>query len=223
MRRPGPTNARAAPNPGGPCEPSVLGPQLTLWLRADLGITIGTGVSAWADQSGYGNTFTQATGGLQPTYTAVNGNFRGQPSVNPVAAGSLLACAGSVVIRHLLIVANYPGAVFVADDPALFSAGGGGIVFRGGSGPVWGGPDYTGNIYRDGARTTIALDVANRPHVHEFVMSTAASATWRIGDDAGGGTTWSGSVAEVIASRDIIPDRTLLSIRQMLRNRYGTP
>jgi hypothetical protein len=223
MRRPGPTNARAAPNPGGPCEPSVLGPQLVLWLRSSLGITIGTGVSAWADQSGYGNNFVQATGGLQPTYTAVNGNFNGQPSVNPVAAGSVLTCAGTIVIRHLLIVASYPAAVFAGNDPALFSTSGGSIVFRGGSGPVWGTPDVSGDIYRDGARTTIALDVANRAHVHEFALASAASNTWQLGDDAGGGTTWSGSIVEVIASRTVIPDRTLRGIRQMLRARYGTP
>jgi len=44
-----------------------------LWLRSDLGITIATGVSAWADQSGNGNNLTQATGGRQPVYSAAGG------------------------------------------------------------------------------------------------------------------------------------------------------
>lgn len=47
-----------------------------LWLRADLGISIGTGVSAWADQSGQGNNYSQGTGANQPGIAA-NGNARG--------------------------------------------------------------------------------------------------------------------------------------------------
>jgi hypothetical protein len=49
------------------------------WVRADLGITIGTGVSAWADQSGNGADFSQGTGSAQPTFSASAVN--GQPSV----------------------------------------------------------------------------------------------------------------------------------------------
>jgi hypothetical protein len=52
-----------------------------LWVRADLGITIGTGVSAWADQSGNGNSFTQGTGGSQPTLTAADATLNNLPSV----------------------------------------------------------------------------------------------------------------------------------------------
>lgn len=52
---------------------SGFGPQmlsgLVLRLRADMGITIGTGVSAWADQSGNGFDFSQGTGANQPAYT----------------------------------------------------------------------------------------------------------------------------------------------------------
>lgn len=36
------------------------------WVRSDLGITIGTGVSAWADQSGAGNDYTMGTAANQP-------------------------------------------------------------------------------------------------------------------------------------------------------------
>jgi len=44
---------------------------MTLWLRGDMGITQGSGtVSAWADQSGAGNNFSQAVGNKQPTYVA---------------------------------------------------------------------------------------------------------------------------------------------------------
>lgn len=39
------------------------------WLRSDLGITLGTGVSAWADQYGL-HSATQGTGANQPALTA---------------------------------------------------------------------------------------------------------------------------------------------------------
>jgi hypothetical protein len=49
-----------------------------------MGVSIGTGVQAWADQSGVGDSnrnVTQATGSAQPTYTASEPDFAGRPSV----------------------------------------------------------------------------------------------------------------------------------------------
>lgn len=57
---------------------------LALWLRGDLGISIGTGVSAWADQSGSGDmnkNAVQATGALQPTVTASDVNYGGKQTL----------------------------------------------------------------------------------------------------------------------------------------------
>lgn len=47
--------------------------QLSYWFKADAGVTLGTGVSAWADQSGNGNHVSQAIGANQPLYVA---NYR---------------------------------------------------------------------------------------------------------------------------------------------------
>ncbi|GEM_PF-4150300 len=57
-------------------EPGDVTTNLNLWFKADAGITIATGVSNWADQSGNGNDVSQATGGDQPTVSpgALNGN-----------------------------------------------------------------------------------------------------------------------------------------------------
>ena len=60
-----------------------------LWLRADQGITIATGVSQWADLSGFGNHFVQATGGNQPTLLS-NGGPGGQPAVSFDGATSVM-------------------------------------------------------------------------------------------------------------------------------------
>jgi len=63
----------------------------SLWLRADLGITISTGVSAWADQSSAGNIFVQGTAGNQPNYTT--NAYNGQPAVGGPDAARYLQCA----------------------------------------------------------------------------------------------------------------------------------
>ena len=60
-----------------------------LWLRADQGITIATGVSQWADLSGFGNHFVQAMGGNQPTLLS-NGGPGGQPAVSFDGATSVM-------------------------------------------------------------------------------------------------------------------------------------
>jgi hypothetical protein len=51
------------------------------WMDASAGVTeSGGAVSAWADQSGNGNDFSQATGSLQPTYDATGLN--GLPTID---------------------------------------------------------------------------------------------------------------------------------------------
>jgi hypothetical protein len=50
-------------------DPSMLA-GLALWLDAEKGVTGAANVSAWADQSGNGNNFSQATGANQPSLAA---------------------------------------------------------------------------------------------------------------------------------------------------------
>jgi hypothetical protein len=67
------------------------------WWRADAGITLATGVSAWADQSGNGATLSQATGTAQPTYLAVNGGsaFGGMPALSFASASTQTLANGT--------------------------------------------------------------------------------------------------------------------------------
>lgn len=68
--------------------PKVLAP--AAWWRADLGVTlVSSVVSAWADQSGNGNTLSQSVAGSRPAYNASDANFNGQASIVG-AAGDLL-------------------------------------------------------------------------------------------------------------------------------------
>ncbi len=70
---------------------SIFGvPSVLQWVRADLGITIGTGVSAWADQSGNGKDYTQATGANQPVYNSSDATLSYLPTVEATANGQNL-------------------------------------------------------------------------------------------------------------------------------------
>ncbi len=57
-----------------------------LWLRADRGVTLNVAeVSSWADQSGAGDATrdaVQATGALQPHFTASTAAYNGEPTVD---------------------------------------------------------------------------------------------------------------------------------------------
>ena len=68
------TVAGVAGPPPPPTTPlTILGANTLQWCRGDLGVTIGTGVSAWADQSGNGFDYAHATGAAQPAFGATDG------------------------------------------------------------------------------------------------------------------------------------------------------
>jgi hypothetical protein len=84
--RPQPLDSRASANQGSGFLPSQL-PGLMFWVDSRYGITLNGGtVSSWADQSGNGNSFVQATSANQPAYTASDPQYNGKPSLTFVAA-----------------------------------------------------------------------------------------------------------------------------------------
>jgi hypothetical protein len=71
---------------------------LAIWLRADMGITIATGVSQWNDQSGVGDSnrnAVQATGANQPTYNATDAAYNNQSTLSFVTASALYMQTGT--------------------------------------------------------------------------------------------------------------------------------
>jgi len=72
-----------------PTTPLTILGSLAWWYRADLGITLGTGVSAWADQSGNGVNLAQATGAAQPAFIA--SAINGQPAVRADGVDDVLS------------------------------------------------------------------------------------------------------------------------------------
>lgn len=95
-RRPGARHnrGRIATAAGGSAAPATwlttLG-SLAWWVRPDMGYTMGTGVAAWADQSGNGVNFLQGTGSAQPALLAAD--LDGYSAVVGDGANDLLAAA----------------------------------------------------------------------------------------------------------------------------------
>jgi hypothetical protein len=112
--------------PGVPWTPRKVS-GLTLWLKADAGITLsGTDVTAWDDQSGLGNG-AAATGGPQFVASAING----LPGVDFGVAGcnvhqsATQRLVGLDAARHVFVVAKaraggsyeYGGNLFAVPGP----------------------------------------------------------------------------------------------------------
>lgn len=131
-----------------------------LWLRGDLGITTATGVSAWADQSGKGNHFTQATGANQPALVA--SNIGGQPGLRfngtshkmAGPTGSSIFSASSawmyLVWRPISVTLNVASPVYANDSIVGDNGADYGLAVRGGGNGV-SAYNYTGSY----ANTTL--------------------------------------------------------------------
>jgi len=92
---------------------------LVAWYRADKGITIGAGVSAWADQSGTGDAnknMAQATGSRQPTFNASDAAYNGKSTLS-LASASVQFLASNAWTVSL----SQPFTVFVVgnDDGSI--------------------------------------------------------------------------------------------------------
>ncbi len=95
-----------------PIDPTLL----LAWYRADRGTTIATGVSAWNDQSGTGDSnknALQGTGANQPTLNASDAAFNNQKTITFSSTQSLSTGTWSVAATQALtifIVAKAPPA-----------------------------------------------------------------------------------------------------------------
>ena len=91
--------------------PAVPPTGLTMWLKANAGVTLTSGkVSNWADQSPSGNNAYQATSSLQPTVTTNSVN--GEPGITFDGTGHYLRITDNATLRPssamTLIVAIKP-------------------------------------------------------------------------------------------------------------------
>lgn len=212
----GPIGANAANN--FPTFAPPMLPNCVLWLRADIGTTIATGVSQWNDQSGNGNNFSQATGSAQPTVAASVSALNGAPALQFAAASSqqlsLTSFAGvSAQPFTVYCVALFTGTLASGGVVFGFGTGGVGGIIRNNSGTP---PIVTADTGPYSAQVNSAQSPAS-PFVASTIFQGATSSlrtndvaatgtlgtggisgSAAIGTDNAGGPFWAGYIAEVI-------------------------
>lgn len=226
--------------------PKALGSKLALHLRGDLGLTVGgVNVSAWADQSGNGRDFSQATLSKRPDYTAsaignrpaifFNGSTElvGGPSFDAIAA---LGSAEMFVVMQRAV------------DPPTTGFGG---LLRLGSptGQETFVPNSVTRSIYDGFASTTRKDTGvikpigfwTSPRIYqalsapsqwtmwidgvqEYATATntvGSSTTTAIGGDTGAaGVLMHGYIAEVIVCAPILTDTQRAKMLKYLKARY---
>lgn len=233
LRRPS-VSRRAVRESSGLWTPRAI-TGLYLWLRADMGITIGTGVSAWADQSGRGNNVTQGTGSKQPTLNAADAAYAGKASLSFVAASA--QCLQGTFGVSL----PQPYTLFIV-----------GNVSRAGAQSYFDGSDVVlrGECYNDpgtdkfyaGTAFISTADVSTSPRVMTYEANGASSKIYVSSNTAGvtgdpgsnglngasigaafNGTSdaLDGKVAEVVLYNSILSAAQQATVRGYLGNRYG--
>ncbi len=131
--------AAQSPAPGG-----VTG-NLTLWLKADAGVTGTTPVSAWADQSGNGNDYTTSKPDtmLDQTTNTINSNPVISLSRNGTFVGQNLQVPNGIVFFALrgdnpvtsAFLLDFPGELALAFEQRVDTGNPGVTVFASGSLP----------------------------------------------------------------------------------------
>lgn len=174
------------------------------WYRADLGITIGTGVSAWADQSGTGDAnknLSQGTGSQQPTRNNSDAGYNNQPTLSFASASLQYLISGSwasplSLPETVFVVGNTDGSV---TNQAYSDGQGNSRLLYTNSGAAR-AVMYAGATLSSGLGLTssplVICSIFNAGSSSIFVSAQTASAS---GSSGAGGTTRSFLLAGVAA------------------------
>jgi hypothetical protein len=203
------------------------------WWKSDVGITIATGVSAWADQSTNGNTLLQATGGAQPTLTA--GQINGLPAVvfdgvdDTISATFTLAKPTTVFIVMSQPTWTNADRLFdgkTANDSLLLQQSGapnGILISSGGA--------STGNTMALALATFGLVTCVFNGASSSIQVNSVAAVTGTVGATAAGGFTIGSraaplafgniAVAEVIVMAAVATAAEITSVKAYIAARYG--
>lgn len=232
---------RTGSSSGDPTIPVTT--NLLAWYRADLGVTLnGSTVSAWADQSGTGDSnknATQGTAANQPTFTASDANFNNRPVLTfdgttdylKTAVWSASASQPNTIYSVARRTAS-TGSVFMYDGydsanrNAIFSnATTGNITLFGGSSlntsvSILNTTRICAAVYNGVANSAIYID--------SFTTSSATGnggtnglTGLTIGASNGNISFWQGPIAEIAVFSGSHNQATRQSVMEYLATRYG--
>ena len=166
-----------------------------LWLRADLGITLGTGmaVASWDDQGPSGDSnrnVSQSTPSQQPTLTPPDLNYNGNPTVKFISSSSTLLTSGLWSSR----ISQPTTWVVVGHNTAT-------------------GPSFPSDFYLDGNDSGLAQSIQRQGGTSPKVELSAGTAF-------GGSSQW--GVPPRCCARPIAPAATSSSTTSRRRSQRAT-
>ncbi len=218
-------------------------PQNVLWLKADAGITeTGGDITAWADQSGNG---LDATGNLDPLFTATNSNLNNQPSISFPNDGSYLSVADDPLLDDggnfsfaLVLRTDQPGTFGILNKRTEFGENQAYRFFKNNN-------SFESNMGGFGS-ATLALDVSTRNYIFTTIYNGSATtynifdndsdnagagAPASLGDEAsdlfignfndGDAREFDGDIAEVIIFKSTLNEAQRLIVENYLGSKYG--
>lgn len=208
------------------------GTTCVLWLRADAGITLATGVSQWNDMSGGGANATQSTGTLQPTYNASDSSYGHQPTM------SYLGSSAQYLIGTLTLIQPYT-VIIVGENDAAASGG-----FFGGSGTAGGvvystagqliqlysgsvltgtasiaGPCAIAAIF-NGGNSAAYVNSSTTANVTGSAGTTAFGSTYGLGSNNGAPASLTGKIAEVMVFNNALSSAQISQVFKYIASRY---
>lgn len=207
-------------------------PGIVMWVRADAGITISTGVSTWADLSGNGRNLTQGTAGKQPAFSATGGPGS-MPCVTGDGVDDRLSTSSFTTAQpvQVFLVAKY-NTVFAAqttimdgvsgDTMRLFRTAAGQLGMKASTQVVASGFTETAWHYHslrfNGASSTGAQDTVVKISGNAGAVSSSGMTLFEYG-----GTTQNAnaSVAEAVVYNLLLSATEESRISFYFKSRYG--
>jgi len=216
-------------------------PNCVAWYRADLGVTIATGVSAWADQSGSGDAnknVAQATGSKQPTRNTSDAAYNLKPTLSFASAALQNLASGAWAVAPpkpctVFFVGNDDGSATnqaAIDDLASY-----GMLLETNEGAAVGFDIYAGAQLNSGvarsASPRVYGAIFNGATSQTFVSANTASATGAAGTAGATGITlgsthnnasyWNGKLAEIAVYNRVISASEISQLNAYLGTRYA--
>ena len=188
-----------------PVSPGAVQLNLTLWLRADAGVTYsGSSVSAWADQSVIGNDATQATASKQPVIVENGLNFN--PTVNYDGANDEMETGANPFLD--------------TDDFTFFAVQIGSSITRGEGNTIGNGWSFATS---SGASTGVAVTAPLSPENAGSPFTLAADTPYLLTNVWDAGTSLSGFANGLAGTPDNIVGATLRpSTRNLVLGKSNT-
>lgn len=213
----------------------------TLWLRADLGITLNGGVvETWSDQSGAGNHVTQGTAANRPAYSAAGG-ANGRAMLSFDGTNDALVKASFTAALHYTAFAvfrstggAFPQGAFNCDaTPRVFQLRYGSAVLAEAIAFDSGGSAFTDNQAATASDWNVVEMVRDATTVQVFVNGTSGGSTGTTGTPASGtpnlvvgaaaglSDVLTGDLSECIYYNTALSSSQRSQVRRYLGTRYG--